>query len=398
MTSIDEYPSVQMQSLISNNSESLILGELGPSSSLRFLGPTRGVLPIGPNGIPGLGALKPSPLSDAEKNSAIRSYNYTFDHQGLTSNISCIYDTQSPIRFSTMPNDTFAVWVNGSCNEIGLTDVITNYPMPDTNSTLTLWACKSIPTGEQYAAYYIYLRGRADDATTIGNISCTVSPIQPAVFPVTYQSSTGVFSAEELITASAPSENFSNLIESAIAGFAGLVQQAQTVSVNLVAALVEDLGVQTLKLPPYEQNEQYLLLYEAMIQGILVDEVCTASNSSPLLLMVVRQVTYMKFLYSTKVDPPASCLRTMNGIFSAEVIGWVAKPVHIGFLVPMTILNLASLIIVLISIARAKRSYGFDPTNPRLLLLAMPNLDESDDSGWADSVSYRSREVRECHI
>ena len=129
-----------------------------------------------------------------------------------------------------------------------------------------------------------------------------------------------------------------------------------------------------------------------------MDEVCTASNSSPPLLMVVRQVTYMKFLYSTMVDPPASCLRTMNGIFSAEVIGWVAKPVHIGFLVPMTILNLASLIIVLISIARAKRSYGFDPTNPRLLLLAMPNLDESDDSGWADSVSYRSREVRECHI
>ena len=399
MTSFDKYSSVQIQLLLSNNSESLILGELGLSPSLRFLGPTRGVLPIGPNGIPGLGSLKPSPLSDAENNAAIHSYNYTFDQQGLTSNTSCIYAPQSPIIFSPVSNDTSAVWVNGSCNEIGLTDVVTYYSTPDTNGTLALWACESIPTGEQYPAYYIYLRGRGDYATTIGNISCTVSPIQPAVFPVTYQSSTGFFTTEEQITASAPAEIFSDLIEDAIWVFQALLQQAQTVSVNLVAALVQELGVQDFKLPQDEQNEQYLRLYQAMIQGILVDEVCTANNSSPPLLMVVSQVTYVKFLYSTMVDAaPASCLRTLNGTFSAEVTGWVAKPVHIGFLLPMTILNLASLIVVLISIARAKRSYEFDPIDPRPLLLAMPNPDESDDSGWADSVSYRSREVRECPI
>ena len=384
----------------SNNSESLILGELPSlSSSLRFLGPSRGILPIGPNGIPDLGALEPSPLSDAENNAAIHSYNYTFDHQGLTSNINCIYAPQSPIRFLPVPDDTSGVWVNGSCNGIGLTDVVQYYWTPDTNGTLAFWACKSTPTGKQYPAYYIYLSGRADYATTIGNITCTISPIQPAVFPVTYQSSRGVFTTEEQITASAPAENFSNLIEYAIWGFQGLLQHAQTVSINLVAALVQDLGVQTFKLPPGEPNDQYLPLYAAMIQGILVDEVCTASNSSSPLLMVVPQVTYMKFLYSTVVDPaPESCLRTVNGTFSAEVTGWVAKPVHIGFLLPMTILNLASLIVVLISIKKAKRSYEFDPIDPRPLLLAMPNIDESDDSGWADRVSYRSREVRECHI
>ena len=399
MTSFDKYSSVQIQLLLSNNSESLILGELGLSPSLRFLGPTRGVLPIGPNGIPGLGSLKPSPLSDAENNAAIHSYNYTFDQQGLTSNTSCIYAPQSPIIFSPVSNDTSAVWVNGSCNEIGLTDVVTYYSTPDTNGTLALWACESIPTGEQYPAYYIYLRGRAVYARAIGNISCTLFPIQPAVFPVTYQSSTGVFSTEERITASAPTENFSYLIKYALLVLRGVLQQAQTISVNLVASLVHDLGVQALELLPTKPDEQYLPLYEAMLQGILVDEVCTASNSSSFLLMVVPQLTYMRFLYSIMVDPSASsCLRTVNGTFSAEVTGWVAKPVHIGFLMPMTILNLASLIIVLISIARAKRSYEFDPTNPRPLLLAKPNLDESDDSGWADSVSYRSREVRECHI
>ena len=89
----------------------------------------------------------------------------------------------------------------------------------------------------------------------------------------------------------------------------------------------------------------------------------------------------------------------MNGMLSAEVTGWVAKPVHIGFLMPMTILNLASLIIVLISKARAKRDcHEFDPTDPRSLVSAESSLDESDHSGWADGVSYRSIEVCECQI
>src|SRR5258708_39478922 len=99
-------PSAQIQSLFSNNSESLILGRLGTNSSLHFSGPPRGVLPICPNGFPGLDTLQPSPLSDAETNVAIHSYNYTLNHQGITASISCIYDTQRPIRFSPVPNDT----------------------------------------------------------------------------------------------------------------------------------------------------------------------------------------------------------------------------------------------------------------------------------------------------
>ena len=392
MTSFDEYLFVQIQSFFSNSSESVILGELGPGS-FRFLGPARGVVPISPNGIRDLGTLPPSMLSDA-----LLSYNYTFDHQGLISNISCIYDTQSPITFLAVPNDTFSVWVNASCNEVGLDDIGTNYTVSDTDRTLTLWACKSIPTGEQYPAYHIYLRGSGGVyEPEIGNITCTVSPIQPAVFPVTYQSRTGIFSTQKQITAAAPANSFSNLIEYAIWVFQDVLQQAQTVSVNLVAALVQDLGVQG-GVPLDLQNEQYLRLYEAMIQGILVDEVCTASNSSPPLLMVVPQVTYMRFLYSM-MDPPASCMRTMNGTFSAEVTGLVAKPVHIAFLIPMTILNLVSLIAVLISIAKAKRGrHEFDPIDPRPLLLAEPSLNQGDDSGWSDRVLYRSREVRGYHI
>lgn len=121
--------------------------------------------------------------------------------------------------------------------------------------------------------------------------------------------------------------------------------------------------------------------------------------------MVVPQFTYVRLLFSTSPlhrpsSPlPASCNRTVNGVLSAEVTGWVAKPVHIGFLMPMTILNLASLIIVLISIARAKKGFHeFDLTDPRSLVSAESSLDESDNSGWTDGVSYRSREVCECQI
>ena len=414
--------------MFSNNSESLILGQLGANSSLRFLGPPHGVLPIGPNGFRGLGTLPPPPListlqpsrlSDAQTNAAILSYNYTLDHQGFSSSISCIYDTQSPIIFSAVINNTFLVGAQGFCNETGLTYVL-NTPldsmdgqtalMIDDDQTLASYACKSLPTGEQDPTYYIYLRGHGHIyENAIGNITCTVSPIQPTIFPVTYQSGTGVFSAQEPTTISKAPHNISMVfVEEAVWVFGLAVLQAQTPILNLLADSVYVFGVKAMGIGPWDwQNKQYLPLYEAMIQGILVDEVCTASNSScPFnLLMVVSQLTYIRFLYATAPasifpsPPPASCNRTVTGVLSAEVTGWVAKPVHIGFLMPMTILNLISLTIVLICMARVKRGcHEFDFTDPRSLVSAESIPDESDQSGWADGVLYRSREVRECLI
>jgi len=319
-------------------------------------------------------------------------------------------DTQSPIRFSAVANNTLLLNAQGFCNETGLADFL-DIPIEDhivpmvghASDILTLWACKSLPTGEQDTHYYIYLRelGSYFGGGNL-NISCAVSPIQPAIFPVTYQSSSRVFSTQEPSATSAPAIN-SDFIERAILALYLAVYLAQTATVNLVADSVEALGVQA---GLYEESGQYLLpLYEAMIQGILVDEVCTASNSSRPLLMVIRQLTYMRYSYSTASandfysSPPASCNRTVTGVLSTEVTGWVGKPVHIGFLMPMTIINLSSLIIVLISITKAKRGcHEFDLTDPRSLVSAEPSLDESDHSGWADGVSYRSREVRECQI
>jgi hypothetical protein len=272
--------------LFSNNFQSVILGQLGANASLHFSGPVRGVLPFGPNRPHGLDTLnreKPSLLSDAETNAQILSYNYTLDHQGLASNVSCIYDPESPITFTTVPDNTYLVAATGSCNGIGLADVwsdTVDFIYPDTNNTLTFWACKSIPTAsveQDLEAYYIYLRGRVAYSTAIGNITCTVSPIQPALFPVTYQSSTGIFSTKEQIkTPVQPGSLFSKIIDRAIRGLASLVSQSQSLTDNLVADSVIKLGVQSLGLPYNLPNNQYLPLYAAMIQGILVDEVCAA--------------------------------------------------------------------------------------------------------------------------
>jgi hypothetical protein len=105
----------------------------------------------------------------------------------------------------------------------------------------------------------------------------------------------------------------------------------QTTSVNLVADSVDALGYQAMGFRLKERKEQYLPLYEAMIQGMLMEEVCIASSTSCPLLKLVPQFTYLRFLYSTGsgYPAPAACNRTVNGKLSAEVTGWVAKPVSV---------------------------------------------------------------------
>ena len=169
---------------------------------------------------------------------------------------------------------------------------------------------------------------------------------------------------------------FSLFIKQVISILGIEVQQAQTAGMNLLAKSARVLRIQA-GFGPYKKNEKYLPLYRAMIQGILVDDICTVSNSLHPLLMVILQITYMRFLYSMaptiniSLWPPASCICTVNGMFSAEVTGWVTKPVHIGFLMPMMILNFASLIILWISIGRTKRG-SHSITVPLLLFIKVP--------------------------
>jgi len=262
---------------ISNNSETLSLGQLGANSSHHFLGPVRGVLPTGPNGLAAINTLQVPPLNDAQTRAVTLSYNYTLDQQGLDSNISCIYDTQSPIIAWGMQNNTYMLEDYGTCD--GLAHVFGHITsenpitVPNNYKTLLFWACKSIPTVGEDPVYYIYLRGFQNYATAIGNITCTVSQIQPAIFPVIYQSKKGIFSTKELIRTSKPGNTTLASIEMALSELGNTILQSQSGQSNVVAESVIALGVQSLGLSPNETNKAYLPLYAAMIQGILVNQV-----------------------------------------------------------------------------------------------------------------------------
>ena len=267
---------LKILSLLPDNSQTLAFTQLGANDGMHFLGPIRGVLPLGPNGVASLNTLQPFPFDTSAAAMIPHPYNYTLNHQGLSSNITCRYDDQSTIKFGPVPGDAHMVAYNASCPDLGLAEVLTDavgqYRTPNTNNTLTFWPCKSIPTGGKEPIYYIYLRGRLRYAS-IANITCSVSSIQLATFPVEYQSAASIFSSPE-----EPNATFANmtpgLMELALAGLGSVIWEGQNMQSNLVAESVITFGVKNFQLQPYERNEKYLRLYEAMLKGIIEYEVC----------------------------------------------------------------------------------------------------------------------------
>ena len=117
---------MQILSLLSNNTQSLTLSQLASrGASLHFLGSIRGVLPTGPQGVSAFYTPPSSPLSDPKSTAGMISYNCTFDNQGFSSNVSCFYDTESPVNVSAVaPGEVFVIQYDGSCE--GAADVLTN--------------------------------------------------------------------------------------------------------------------------------------------------------------------------------------------------------------------------------------------------------------------------------
>ena len=264
---------LKVLSLLPDNSQTLAFTQLGANDGMHFLGPIRGVLPQGPNGVASMNTLQHS-LFDT--NAAMISYNYTLNHQGFSSNITCAYDDQSPIIVTPLPENVNMLAYNANCSDLGLADVLTNvvvYPTPNTNNTLTFWACKSVPADGKEPIYYIYLHGRENYASSIGNIICLASSIEPAIFSVEYQSAPNIFSSSE-----EPNTTFATitpgLMDLALGGLGAVIQESQNVKSNLVVDSVVTFGVKDFQLQPYEQSEQYLQLYEEMIKGIIEYEVC----------------------------------------------------------------------------------------------------------------------------
>jgi len=352
-------------SLLSNNTVSLTYTQLG--GGLHFLGSMRGVLATGPNGVFGFNTLSTNSFADAATAPEL-FYNYTLELQGVANNVTCAYDTISPITysavFSAAPSSLWSY--NGSCPSGQ--DVLppsTVFTVPSSNNSLGYWACGSS------GSYTVYLTGRKEYAAGIGNITCTVAPYQPALFGLQYTGQSSLFSfttKEPISTATTSTE----LVDRTFLALGANIQEAQSYQANAVAESVITFGVKSFNQMPYKQNDTYLRLYEAMIRGVFDYE-----------------ATYIRLIYSAvgssggQAPAPPSCMRVINGSANYEVYGWFASRHVAAYLVPATLINLTTLVILFIAACIAdedgtKRLPSFDPTNPvKLVQSSAPSAGDS---------------------
>jgi hypothetical protein len=97
-------------------------------------------------------------------------------------------------------------------------------------------------------------------------------------------------------------------------------------------------------------------------------------------------------------NPPPSCTRKLTGLVDYQILGWFVESMNVRFLVPMTILNLASLVIILVAMFNAKAGgYKFDHFDPNELLSASYEVGDGQPMEWEDQVKY-CPDVRDSHI
>lgn len=191
----------QILSRLSNNTVSLTYTQLGAVNGLHLLGSTRGMLPIGPNGIPAFDTVLPSPFTKAAVDSFL-PYNYSLDLQGITNNVSCSYATDSPVTIGLpFAPITYVYQFNGTCPTGQDFLGTTAWTTIASANTLGFWACETSTSGD---AYNVYLRGIKNYNASIGNITCTVEPALPAVFKLDYAGSSGVFNSTQKAISTSP--------------------------------------------------------------------------------------------------------------------------------------------------------------------------------------------------
>lgn len=275
---------------MTNNNQSLTFSQLGGNGGLHFLGSIRGVLPIGPNGVPEFDTLKPSPFSDPKIMAGIVSYDYTLEQQGLTSNVSCGFSSRIPFNTSFLdPQTRLALGYNISCgNEYGEFEVLKDvglFKSTWSNNTLLYWACQSALNGTRTDSYSIYLGGVGIPGglypTKIGYITCSVKPIKTAIFPVRFDSTTNIFSTAQPAPESSQAITFPDLLAHALVGLGQVIVEGQNYEANLVAESILTFAYKSFNVsvnatrPP-----EFLWLFEKMIQGIIEYEVCSVDMLS----------------------------------------------------------------------------------------------------------------------
>ena len=255
--------------MLGNNTHQAFDYFVNSTSDSRVIRSTRGVLPVGPTGV-----LAPDspPLSYARRSAGTNLIQYTFDLQGLVTRSQCEYTNSSPIILHSGAYNLDHI--HGSC-PLGQ-DVFpqdTWFPSISSDYKLGYWACGQgeRDTHGSFKTYQLYFRGYQSYEGVIGNITCTLSPVHPAIFPVTYSGRTHLSSIARPIQSSAYSTG--DMIEQSTMAVGSLVVQGQEISGNAIAESVISVGVKSLGLSPYLPDPRYLRIFEAMLQGVIEYEV-----------------------------------------------------------------------------------------------------------------------------
>ena len=101
-----------------------------------------------------------------------------------------------------------------------------------------------------------------------------MSPAQPALYPVFFNGHLGLFNVGNmtLLEGNSPTE----LTQRTMLALGDLIQQSQSLFLNLFAESVLTFGVKNFGLNVTERDEQYPTLYSKMVQGVLEYHVCSA--------------------------------------------------------------------------------------------------------------------------
>ena len=106
-------------------------------------------------------------------------------------------------------------------------------------------------------------------------------------------------------------------------------------------------------------------------------------------------MTYLRLIYSTLPDAPSSCNRTVTGQLRYEVYGWFMTNANIGFLIPITIVNLGALFALYRAMVIAKDGgYVYHPSHPRPVIYDDIDEGEQVPDEWMHKVSVRPTTVR----
>ena len=106
------------------------------------------------------------------------------------------------------------------------------------------------------------------------------------------------------------------------------------------------------------------------------------------------QTTYIRLIYATVPGPPPSCSRAVTGSVNYEILGWFVTKDNIGYLIPLTVINLAAFVALLLAVIFAK-GVGYLPAlHPRPVTYNPKYDQEVPPDEWKENIRFQPTRVR----